>query len=746
MQLAKQSLGVLSVFGLFLSGCETTNPHDKLGIKAPVSSLKANKTLQPQVAHAFLLLKEGKYSEASSYINRTLQSQPKSVIFHILNALTYEKLAENGDDGGMELAIIGYQNAINLDPFNKFAITQLAKIRYRDQKYAQAQEHFANALLIKPNDPNMLHEYAAASYYAYDVKTALAAIKKALELKPKEPLIQRSAAMIYAALGDFKAAEKHFKIFQGLVGQDPEVDYVATRFNDWQALHKSGRMTLAAAQSPAPGASPTPPDNDPPSSGPSSLPSGNGPPSSGSDGSLPGAGSADGDSGSENSGAGGVGLTIDNPPLSESDVPTKEEFSRTNEGANIVDVPVTPGVSSSPDGSQGQQSAPPLPPPAAASTGPSHKPDATPTNSQIIIDCYLLEINEAAGTTKGHNILQNLAVTLNPGTYTQFKGSLWGSGAIRKETLTSGGTGGQGSQVVNNTGNAYATGIFTPDGKPVNNPPDGDNFNQMLNNAGSISGRIFSGGISWAGLTYSLNIANSADARTEIVSRPTLMTYLKKEARFFSGVELINVSGGSYGSNLSRYPIGVSLAIVPETLVGEVITLNIGIETSNLQSPNPNLLQTVDVGKTRLETTARVHLGETIMLGGMYQRQEIQSNQGVPGLKEVPIVQYFFANETTASNRSSIIILLTPRSPELVKSAVNRAMSQESVRPYVDELASRNPDWFHPHTNAINILNFINLDPAIYYEFRSGDILPPSWGFEPSLSDKLLELSSFLYF
>ena len=134
------------------------------------------------------------------------------------------------------------------------------------------------------------------------------------------------------------------------------------------------------------------------------------------------------------------------------------------------------------------------------------------------------------------------------------------------------------------------------------------------------------------------------------------------------------------------------------------------------------------------------------MLGGLYKRIELQGNSGVPGLRDLPVVQYFFANETTASTRDSVALLITPRSPDVVKSAVSRAMAQESVRPNVKELVVRNPDWFHPRPNAVNIFNYLNLDPTIYYEFRTGDILPPSWGYEPALSDKLAELASFLYF
>ena len=147
MRLSRQLLGTLTMASTLLAGCDTTNPYESLNLnQSNVSSLKGNKTINPQVAQAFLFLKEGKYADASAYINQVLQSQPKSVILHILNALTYEKMAETGQGSGLELAIIGYQNALSIDPFNTFAIVQLGKIKYREKQFDQAQEHFANAL------------------------------------------------------------------------------------------------------------------------------------------------------------------------------------------------------------------------------------------------------------------------------------------------------------------------------------------------------------------------------------------------------------------------------------------------------------------------------------------------------------------------------------------------------------------------------------------------------------------------
>ena len=261
MVIKKRSIGMLLLCGLSLIGCETTNPKENVNVKAPKTFFRANKNVSPPVTQALQLIKEEKYTEASKLINYVLQSQPKSVVFHLLNGLVYEKLAERGDAGGLELAAIGYQNAINIDSANTFAMSQLGKINYREKKYAEAQENFANALLIKPNDTDLLQELAASSYYSYDIETALAAIDKAVKLKPEDPLINRSAAMIHAALGDLTTAKKHLDVFKTKAGNDPSSDQLTARYNDWASLYKSGRLSLAASTTSTPssgGAGPQP--------------------------------------------------------------------------------------------------------------------------------------------------------------------------------------------------------------------------------------------------------------------------------------------------------------------------------------------------------------------------------------------------------------------------------------------------------------------------------------------------------
>lgn len=659
MTFKKTSLTALLTCGLVLTSCETPQPDSAFTKKVPFSSLKAKRDIPPTIAYIFQLLKDEKFAEASQLINITLQTQPQNPILHILNGLTYERLVAQGDSSGIELAIIGYQTAINLDPSNLFAIVQLAKLHAREKNYLEAQELFANALLLKPKDPDLLHEFAFASYYAYDIKSALSAIEQARKLRPNDPLIHRSSAMIYAALGQKEAAEKHFKIFKQKLGDDPAIEQAHARLQDWDAFYKSGRVKPAKFTS--------------------------------SD-------------------------TIHSAELDP--LPLKSTSEETADRPNFAEEKELDEE--------------------AEKYGEDYRAEAN--NPQIIIDCYLLRISEETQTVKGQNILDNLAVTLTPGGFMSTQGFLKGSATdtVTASTLTgTPSTGFKSNQLATTNGgdSGGAASTFTSGA-----------LNSTFNKAGSISGRVFSLGLTWAGLTYNLNIANAIQTRSELVSRPSMMTFLKKQSTFFSGQELVLGLTGQYGGTLVKYPVGVTLIVTPTSLQDDLLTLNISIEKSFLVTDSPSLQNTVTVTKAHINTIAKVRLGETLMLSGIYERSEFYTKEGVPGLQDVPIVQYFFSSEATDSETISVVYMLTPRSPDLVKTAVNRAMTKHGDQLHLMELMGRNPDWFNSSPNFVPIFQVIKRNPIVYYEFRTGDLIPPSWGWEPTISNKLEQLESFLYF
>jgi general secretion pathway protein D len=124
-------------------------------------------------------------------------------------------------------------------------------------------------------------------------------------------------------------------------------------------------------------------------------------------------------------------------------------------------------------------------------------------------------------------------------------------------------------------------------------------------------------------------------------------------------VESTQISNGTTVTTVTWVEVGIRLEVTPTIHEDGTITTHIKPEVSNktdtTTSGNPNI-------RTRqAETTLRVKNGETIVLGGLIQRQETKDMVKVPLLGDIPIVGQFFRSTSKEKTESELIILITPK-------------------------------------------------------------------------------------
>lgn len=68
-----------------------------------------------------------------------------------------------------------------------------------------------------------------------------------------------------------------------------------------------------------------------------------------------------------------------------------------------------------------------------------------------------------------------------------------------------------------------------------------------------------------------------------------------------------------------------------------------------------------DLKRNRIETTLNCPLGQTMVLGGMKSLVEQSSNEGVPFLRSVPAISWFFSEKNNLKQDSKVLILLSPQ-------------------------------------------------------------------------------------
>ncbi|MBN9413340.1 MAG: tetratricopeptide repeat protein [Candidatus Paracaedimonas acanthamoebae] len=396
-----------------------------------------------------------------------------------------------------------------------------------------------------------------------------------------------------------------------------------------------------------------------------------------------------------------------------------DEWKRLYDSGIIMLAQAEDGAAGDPNGSADASADPN----AAASEKPAAPAAQAPTTpaQMVAIDAIVMRISELGTTTKGSNILENFSLTLAPGTHMKAKGH----GIPGTVAGTSTAIDFQGNPIFPGVTNLPAT--ITGGGSPL-----------------SVS-RLFTQGVSFGSVSYSLNIANAYSERIKVLDRPSITTIVGKNAEFYAGTDLVLGLGGQYGGNISKTPTGITVKVTPLSLEGDRVLLEIEVLGSLTPDTTNNVTETfTSIQTSHVKTTVEMKLGETLMLGGINSHEDQSDRSGFPILQDIPGLQYFFSQETTSSLRKSVTYLITPRSHDKNIAEIQHAFNNPHDAPTnLTELEIRNKDWFTPYNNQVMMLKYA---APLYREFRTGDIAPVAWWQDEDFNEQITQIASFLYY
>ena len=257
----------------------------------------------------------------------------------------------------------------------------------------------------------------------------------------------------------------------------------------------------------------------------------------------------------------------------------------------------------------------------------------------------------------------------------------------------------------------------------------------------------FDGEVSMSSASYSMNIANSKGRSIDFCYCPTVNTVLKKTVTFEDTHKYTGAVAGSTGGGVSDIFAGTSISVTPLSLTasGEVI-MEVTLQHSAFFNP-PTLTagisqQVLGSSDGKIVSTIKAVLGQTTVLAGYTENSKTYQKEEVPFLGSIPLVQYFFAQQTLGELKTNLLYLITPRlagKPKKEKSLVQRSRVHNKLKKCgFMSLGEK--------TNLFYILQFLDNTP-FYADFRSGDLIEINQGFSCSpISDKLSQLAGFLYY
>ncbi len=222
--------------------------------------------------------------------------------------------------------------------------------------------------------------------------------------------------------------------------------------------------------------------------------------------------------------------------------------------------------------------------------------------------------------------------------------------------LTPGGTGGAAVA----PGSAFP-GAFTPTSGStgVAGQGFGVNFPAAMEATASGSLGLLFGTIGENILEIQLS-ALQKDGKLKILSSPSLTTLDNQKAFTENGESVPYNTRDDSGNTITKFAEAVlRLEIKPSVIDGKNLKMEIVVKKDEVDSSrkvgdNPYII------KKETRTNLLVQDGETIVISGLTKQRNLQSVDGIPWLKDVPVLGWFFKGEEKSESMEEVLIFITP--------------------------------------------------------------------------------------
>ena len=149
----------------------------------------------------------------------------------------------------------------------------------------------------------------------------------------------------------------------------------------------------------------------------------------------------------------------------------------------------------------------------------------------------------------------------------------------------------------------------------------------------------------------------------EIVATPRITASNQKTSRIEQGTEIPYVQAASSGATSVTFKKAVlSLEVTPQITPDNSVILDLNItQDARGDTVSTPTGPAVAIDTQEIQTQVTVLNGETIVLGGIYQQQVINSVSKVPLLGDIPYLGRLFRTDTTFNEKRELLIFVTPK-------------------------------------------------------------------------------------
>lgn len=204
--------------------------------------------------------------------------------------------------------------------------------------------------------------------------------------------------------------------------------------------------------------------------------------------------------------------------------------------------------------------------------------------------------------------------------------------------------------------------------------------------------------------------------KTEVLSRPSILARNNQSATISLGQQvplITNTRFDNFGNQINTVTyqsVGVNLSVTPFISSDGNVEMTVTPEISSLAdrsqwvaiSGGTNSVAAPVINSRAATTTVVVPNGQTVVIGGLMENTQTDSESKVPGLGDIPLLGNLFKRKVKDNVKRELMIFLTPtivqapaqlagitKSEQENKVVTPRAFSQEELDRFLDALPNK---------------------------------------------------------
>jgi general secretion pathway protein D len=166
------------------------------------------------------------------------------------------------------------------------------------------------------------------------------------------------------------------------------------------------------------------------------------------------------------------------------------------------------------------------------------------------------------------------------------------------------------------------------------------------------------------------------DTMTKIIQNPEIRSIDGQPAKLNIGSR-VPIATGSFqagvgvgttavnplvNTQFTYIDVGVNVNITPRIHTNHEVSLKVALEISQVTgTATIGGIQQPIIGQNKIEHDIRLREGEVNILGGLFTKTDSKTVNGWPGLAQIPLMKYLFADNKVEHTQNDILIVLTPR-------------------------------------------------------------------------------------